>query len=119
MDGAAVYRWDSLEPDRPMDLLERKRIIGERAMISHVFLRRGCRVPSHAHANEQFACTLSGRLRLGVGEEGTPGWREVIVGAGEVLHLPGGVAHSAEALEDTLVLDIFSPPSATTGIDRT
>ncbi|MDQ3310196.1 MAG: cupin domain-containing protein, partial [Gemmatimonadota bacterium] len=34
----------------------------------------------------------------------------IIVRAGEVLHIPSGVPHKAEALEDTLDVDIFSPP---------
>jgi quercetin dioxygenase-like cupin family protein len=101
-----------------MALLERRRLIGAQAMISHVTLFKGCFVPSHAHANEQFCCVLSGRLRFGLGAEGAPDRREVTVGAGEVLHLPSNLPHSAEALEDTVVLDIFSPPSQTTGIDR-
>lgn len=115
---AAVYRWSELGADRPMALLERRRVIGEKAMLSQVRLQKGCFVPTHAHENEQFACILSGRLRFGIGAEGSPERRTVDVGAGEVMHLPSGVPHSAEALEDTLVLDIFSPPSATTGIDR-
>ena len=32
-----------------------------------------------------------------------------MVRAGEVLHIPSQVPHSAVALEDTLDLDIFSP----------
>ena len=118
MLSATHYRWDSMTPDRPMELLERRRIVGEKAMISRVWLRKGCLVPGHSHENEQFACTLSGRLRFELGTKGSDDWREVIVAAGEVLHLPANVPHSAEAMEDTLVLDIFSPPSATTGIDR-
>ena len=118
MAEATRYCWEQLPNDRPMDLLERRRIIGEKSMLSRVFLRKGCFVPSHAHENEQFACTLSGRLRFGLGTPGASDFREVVVSAGEVLHLPANVPHPAEALEDTLVLDIFSPPSATTGIDR-
>jgi quercetin dioxygenase-like cupin family protein len=118
MTAPGHFRWSELEPDRPMPLLERRRVIGERAMLSQVFLRKGCVVPSHSHENEQFACTLSGRLRFGLGPEGSPEYREVVVAAGEVLHLPGNLPHSAEAMEDSLVLDVFSPPSATTGIDR-
>jgi len=101
-----------------MALLERQRIIGEKAMLSRVLLRKGCDVPTHSHENEQFACILSGRLRFGIGAEGSPQRREVIVSAGEVLHLPSNIPHSAFAEEETLVLDIFSPPSAATGIDR-
>jgi quercetin dioxygenase-like cupin family protein len=87
-------------------------------MLSEVLLQRGCVVPAHAHDNEQFCCVLSGRLRFGLGAEGSPQRREVEVAGGEVIHLPSGLAHSAEALEQTLVIDIFSPPSEKTGIDR-
>lgn len=115
---AQSYRWTELEIDTPMALLERRRVIGAQAMISHVTLRKGCFVPTHAHANEQFACILSGRLHFVLGDEDSPERYERIVGGGEMMHLPANVPHSAEALEETVVLDVFSPPSATTGIDR-
>ena len=111
------YRWADLPQDHPLALLDRRRIIGERMMISEVLLRKGCVVPAHAHENEQFACVIRGRLRFGIGDERGPGHREITLGSGEVLHLPSNVPHSAEALEDTLVLDLFSPPSETTGVD--
>jgi quercetin dioxygenase-like cupin family protein len=101
-----------------MELLERQRVIGEQAMISRVFLKKGCDVPTHSHVNEQFSCVLSGRLRFGLGAEGSLQRKEVVVGPEEVLHLPSNLPHSAYAEEDTVVLDIFSPPSQTTGIDR-
>jgi quercetin dioxygenase-like cupin family protein len=115
---ARRYSWPELVPDRPMDLLERRRIIGAQAMLSQVALKKGCYVPTHSHENEQFACVISGKLRFGIGVEGSNDRREVVVGAGEVMHLPSNVPHSAEAMEDTLVLDVFSPPSEKTGIDR-
>lgn len=115
---AKHHRWSELPTDTPMALLARQRIIGDKAMISRITLKRGCFVPTHAHENEQFACVLSGRLKFGVGADGSPDRKDVVVGAGEVLLLPSNVPHSAEALEDTVVLDVFSPPSATTGIDR-
>ena len=114
---AVAYRWTELPKDVPLALLERRRVIGERAMISHVTLEKGCRVPTHAHSNEQFACILSGRLKFTLGDENSPKRETLMVGPGEVLHLPSHVAHAAEAMEETVVLDIFSPPSATTGID--
>jgi quercetin dioxygenase-like cupin family protein len=49
---------------------------------------------------------LQGVLKYLVGSE------EVIVREGEVLHVPAAVAHQAEALEDTFVLGVFSPPRA-------
>jgi quercetin dioxygenase-like cupin family protein len=35
---------------------------------------------------------------------------ESVVGAGEAVHIPPHLPHSAEALEDTVVIDLFSPP---------
>jgi quercetin dioxygenase-like cupin family protein len=115
---ATHYAWTKLVPDRPMPMLERRRVIGENAMISRVLLQKGCVVPTHAHENEQITCVISGRLRFGLGADGSPRRREVVVAAGEVLHLPANVPHSAEAIEETVVLDVFSPPSEKTGIDR-
>jgi len=115
---AVRYRWSELPKDQPMALLERRRVIGERAMISQVQLKKGCFVPTHAHINEQFACIMSGRLHFIIGPADDKSRVELTVAAGEVLHLPSNVPHSAEALEDTVVLDIFSPPSDKTGIDR-
>ncbi len=116
---AVRYRWRDLPPDHPMALVSRRRIMGEQMMLSEVLLDKGCVVPTHAHENEQMACIVRGVVRFGIGAEGSSDRRELLLKAGEVLLLPANVPHSAEALEEALVLDIFSPPSATTGIDRT
>jgi quercetin dioxygenase-like cupin family protein len=116
--GATHYVWEQLPSDNPLELLTRRRVMGKNAMIARVLLRKGCDVKTHAHDNEQFACVLSGRVRFGVGAEGSAQRQDLVVSAGEVLHLPGNVPHSAFALEDSVILDIFSPPSLTTGIDK-
>lgn len=117
-DDARVLRWSDLETDRPMPLIERQRILGAKAMLSRVALAKGFSVETHRHENEQFAVVLSGTIRFRIGEPDDPAARVVTLVGGEVLHLPSNVPHSADALEDTVVLDIFSPPSATTGVDR-
>lgn len=117
-NSAVRYRWEELATDRPMALLERRRIVGERVMLSYVTLKKGCVVPSHAHENEQFACVMSGRARFEVGSGEGSARRNLVLVGGEVLHFPSNVPHAAEALEDTVVLDVFSPPSEKTGIDR-
>ena len=116
--GAVHVRWSDQPVDRPMDLLERKRVIGQQAMISRVLLKKGCDIPTHAHENEQIAIVISGKARFGLGAEGSAARSELIVGPDEVLHLPSNVPHSCYAMEDTLILDVFSPPSQKTGIDR-
>jgi quercetin dioxygenase-like cupin family protein len=102
-----LYRWDSMRKERVTDMLERRLITGERMMLAHVYLKKGCIVPKHFHENEQITYILEGALKFWIGEDGT---EEIIVRAGEVLHLPSNVPHKAEALEETLDVDIFSPP---------
>ena len=102
-----LYRWDEMPKERVTDLLERRLITGERMMLAHVYLQKGCVVPKHSHENEQITYILEGALHFWIGEDEQ---KEVIVRAGEVLHIPSHVPHKAEALEDTLDVDIFSPP---------
>ena len=84
-------------------MLSRKIVAGEREMLAQVYLKRGCLVPMHSHESEQMIYVLQGALKFQVAGE------EVTVREGEVLHIPSGVEHQAEALEDTFELDIFSP----------
>ncbi len=101
------YRWDDLPRERVTDQLDRRLITGERLMLAHVYLKKGCVVPKHAHENEQLTYILEGALKFWIGEDGG----EVItVRAGEVLHIPSNIPHKAEALEDTLDVDVFAPP---------
>jgi quercetin dioxygenase-like cupin family protein len=76
-------------------------------MIAHVYLAKGAVVPQHSHHNEQLTYILEGALRFWLGGDES----EVVdVRAGEVLHLPAHLPHKAEALEDTLDVDVFHPP---------
>ncbi len=84
-------------------MISRKIVTGEREMLAQIYLKRGALVPVHSHASEQMTYVLQGALRFLVGRE------ETIVREGEVLHIPSGVSHQIEALEDTLELDVFSP----------
>lgn len=104
---ARHFRWDDIPRERVTDMLDRRLITGDSMMLAHVYLKQGCVVPKHQHHNEQLTYILEGALRFRLGEAGS----EVIdVRAGEVLHIPANVWHEAEALEDTLDVDIFSPP---------
>lgn len=93
--------------EKVSDMLDRRLITGERMMLAHVYLKKGCIVPQHSHENEQITYILEGALRFWIGADGA---EEIVVAAGQVLHIPSNVPHKAEALEDTLDVDIFSPP---------
>ena len=61
---------------------------------------------------------VSGKCLFGLGAEGSSDHHTVEVKTGDVLHLPSNVPHSCKALEDTEILDLFSPVSEKTGVDR-
>jgi quercetin dioxygenase-like cupin family protein len=105
----SFFRWDAMKKERVSDMLERRLITGDRMMLAHVYLKKGCIVPKHSHENEQLTYILEGALRFRIGDDGA---EEVTVRAGEVLLIPSNVPHQAEALEETLDVDVFSPPRA-------
>jgi quercetin dioxygenase-like cupin family protein len=97
------FIWDDVELETMSDVISRKVISGEKAMVAQVFLKKDAVVPEHFHESEQITYILEGALKFEL--EG----REVVVHKGEVLHIPSYVPHRAVALEDTLDLDIFAP----------
>lgn len=101
------HRWSDLPEETVTPQLSRRLVTGERMMLAQVYLDKGCIVPKHSHANEQITWIVEGALRFWIGEDEA---EEIVVRAGEVLHIPGNVPHKAEALERTLDVDIFSPP---------
>jgi quercetin dioxygenase-like cupin family protein len=109
MDQRAVsfYCWEDMPKEKVTDMLDRRLITGDRIMLTHVYLKKGAIVPQHSHENEQITYILEGGLRFWIGEDES----EVIdLRAGDVLHIPSHVKHKAEALSDTIDVDVFSPP---------
>ena len=103
------YRWVDVPRERVTDAIDRRIVTAERMMIAHVYLKKGAIVPKHSHENEQITYILEGALHFWIGEDGS---EEIVVRAGEVLTIPSNVPHRAEALEDTLDVDVFNPPRA-------
>jgi quercetin dioxygenase-like cupin family protein len=103
MTNARVHRWDEVALEKITEMISQKIVAGEREMLAQIYLKRGALVPVHSHESEQMTYILQGALKVVVGGEA------LTVREGEVLHVPSGVPHQAEALEDTLELDIFSP----------
>ena len=99
--------WSSVEVEALNPLLGRHFVVGQNVMLARVLLKKGCVVPEHSHHNEQITYILEGVLRFRLGDDES---QQVDVAAGEVLHIPADLPHTAVALEDTLDVDIFSPP---------
>jgi len=87
-------------------LLQRQFVVGQEIMLARVLLKKGCIVPLHSHHNEQLTYIVEGALKFYI--DG----KEIVVNAGEVLCIPAHMPHKAEALVDTVDLDVFTPPRA-------
>ena len=67
-------------------------------------LEPGSKMPAHQHPQEQIVHILSGRMKLIV--DVTPHEMK----AGDSFYLAANVPHGVETIEETRVLDTFSPP---------
>ena len=105
--GARHFRWSEIHKEHLSDEIDRRLVTGDQLMLAHVYLKKGALVPQHHHENEQMTYILEGSLHFYLGEDEK---EEVVVSAGEVLHIPSNLPHKAIALEDTLDVDVFTPP---------
>ncbi len=98
--------WNSVQLEELNPLLQRQMVWGQKIMLARVLLKKGCVVPLHSHHNEQVTYILEGALKFWI--DG----KEIVVNAGEVLTIPAHMPHKAEAMADTVDLDVFHPPRA-------
>jgi len=98
--------WHTIPLEDLNPLLQRQFVVGQEVMMARVLLKKGCVVPEHSHHNEQVTYILDGALKFWIDGQ------EIVVHSGEVLCIPANMPHKAEALEDTVDLDVFSPPRA-------
>jgi unsaturated pyranuronate lyase len=98
--------WHTIPLEALNPLLQRQFVVGQDIMLARVLLKKGCIVPEHSHHNEQLTYILDGALKFWIAG------KEIVVHAGEVLCIPAHMPHKAEALEDTVDLDVFNPPRA-------
>ena len=98
--------WHTVPLEDLNPLLQRQFVVGQEIMLARVILKKGCIVPEHSHHNEQLTYILEGALKFWI--DG----KEIVVHKGETLCIPSNMPHKAEALEDTVDLDVFAPPRA-------
>jgi quercetin dioxygenase-like cupin family protein len=96
--------WSTVPIEDLNPLLQRHFVVGQNIMLARVLLKKGCIVPEHSHHNEQVTYILEGALKFWIDGQ------EIVVNAGEVLTIPPHMPHKAEALADTVDLDVFNPP---------
>jgi quercetin dioxygenase-like cupin family protein len=107
--GAVAFQytpWNTIPLENVNPLFQRQFVVGQEIMLARILLKKGCIVPEHSHHNEQLTYVVEGALKFSI--DG----REIVVHAGETLCIPSHMPHKAEALEDTVDLDVFVPPRA-------
>lgn len=97
-------RWSEVALETLNPRIQRHFVVGDQLMLARILLKKGAEVPLHSHANEQVTWVTEGALEFQI--DG----RTVVVRAGEVLCIPPHMPHAAHALEDTVDIDIFTPP---------
>ena len=98
-----LQAWTQVASEQMNADLSRQVIHGQNVTIARLELRKGGAVPEHSHMNEQVSMVQTGAIKF------VSNGREHIVRAGECLTIPPNVPHSVNVLEDSVVVDVFSP----------
>ena len=86
------------------DKVRRRTVIaGSKMMQMFVEFRAGGHTPAHAHMHDQVVHVIRGRMTFVIA--GVPH----DVAAGESIYFESNVPHEATAIEDSLLLDTFTP----------
>jgi quercetin dioxygenase-like cupin family protein len=99
-----LHRWNAVPVEKMTETVSRQVIHSDTMTVARLYLAKGAVVPRHSHPNEQISTVESGSLRF-LFDDG-----ETVASQGESMQIPGGAPHSVEALEDSVALDLFSPP---------
>ncbi|HEY7288314.1 MAG TPA: cupin domain-containing protein [Vicinamibacterales bacterium] len=103
MADAVLHRWDDIRGQEVAPGIDRRFLTANRMTIARFQIARGATVPIHKHDHEQVSYVVSGALRF------TVDGRETLVRGGEALQIPSWAEHGVVAIEDTEVIDTFSP----------
>src|SRR5512134_683039 len=100
-----AWNWATIPVETIAPGIERQMIHGDRVMVCRLRFAPGSVTAAHEHPHEQLTIVEKGRARFVVGSQ------ERLCREGDVLLFPGGFRHGATILdEETVLIDIFSPP---------
>jgi len=85
-------------------LYRRTMATGERMMVVEIYIEKGTLIATHQHMHEQAGYVASGKVEFTIAGE------KYILQPGDTYVIPGGVDHEALAHDDTVLVEVFSPP---------
>lgn len=103
-DGYFVTPAQAAQVEMAPGIYRRTMSMTDEVMLCEFFLERGAHIPQHSHTNDQVGYLISGQLQVTIGSQTR------ILNPGDSYAVPGGLVHSVQVLEDSLVVDVFSPP---------
>ena len=103
MSPLTLHDWNSIEREQLNPLMFRKCVHTPGMTVARIELLKNAMVPEHKHVQEQLTTVERGTLKF------TISGREQVVRAGESLAIPAWEPHGVEAIEDSIVVDIFVP----------
>jgi quercetin dioxygenase-like cupin family protein len=103
-DGYFVTPIDAPQVEMRPGVHRRTMAMTDEVMVCEFFLERESAVPAHQHMNDQVGYVVYGSMEMTIGDITR------VIERGDSYAIPGGIVHSARALVDTLVIDVFSPP---------
>ena len=98
-----LYDWSQIPAEQLNPQVTRRVIHTESMTVARLSIAKGAKVPAHHHVNEQIAMVEKGALKFDL--DG----KEILVSAGQALAIPSEVPHGVEAVEDSVVTDLFTP----------
>ncbi len=101
-----LYNWDEVAVQQLDNGITRQMITAGNMMLAQIFVPKGVSFPAHRISSEQITFYVKGGA-VYQSEQSRIEARE-----GDILYIPAGVEHSDQVVEDTVVLDVFSPPRA-------
>lgn len=98
-----LHNWEQVEKEQLNPLYARQVIHADNVTVARIYMKKGCEVAEHSHHNEQVSMIEKGALKFKMGAT------EKLAKPGEVVRIEPNVLHSAEAMEDSVMVEVFSP----------
>lgn len=102
---AKQANWDSIASAEPQAGVRRQVFSGENIMMARFEIQKSSSLATHKHPHDQLTYLLQGKIRFIIGD------KEIILKAGDVLHVPPNIEHGSQVLGEipAVILDVFSP----------
>ena len=81
-----------------------KYVHGEQTMLGRFRLEHAAVIPTHQHPHEQTGYMVSGHMQFEIAGE------RYDTLPGDMWNIPANVPHSATVFEESIVIEVFSPP---------